>query len=114
MFMRSAASVEEKIRKGREGIIGGKTGAKAMQDNLRKTVLAVVSKGKAENFGVQLVTASCKQGACNAISSICCFFEGSQIQNVKTTEAVQNPVFVNNIHKIVFTSLRRAYRLSQP
>lgn len=60
--MRSTASVEEKIRKGREGIIGGKTGAKAMQDNLRKTVLAVVSKGKAENFGVQLVMASCNQG----------------------------------------------------
>lgn len=112
--MCSTTSVEEKIRKGREVIIRGKTGEKAMQNNLRKTVLTVVSKGKAENFCVQLVMASCKQGACNAISSTCRFFEGGQIQNVKTTEAVQNPVFINNIHKIVFTSLRQAYRLSQP
>lgn len=31
------------------------------------------------------------------------------MQRVKTTEAVQNPVFINNAHKIVFTSLRQTY-----
>lgn len=56
----------------------------------------------------------CKLWACNAVNSTCHFSEDSQLQYVKTTEAVQTPVFINNIHNIIFTSLRQAYRLSQP